>query len=112
MSVMKNLGFGSRTPPAYNPSAGMYGMMGGGGGAAGADAAYAPSGYSPDAGMYDMMGAGATTEEDEDFLSKLMAQLKKNGKKKGGGPDPYDVYQGMKPVQPFSIIGRPGLLGR
>src|SRR6187551_1561229 len=108
MSVLKNLGFGTRTPAAYTPSADMYSMMGGG--AAGADAAYAPSGYSPDAGMYDMMGAGAAPEEDEDFLKKLMAQLGKQGKgDKGKGQGLLDVYQGMQPVQPFSIIGRPRL---
>jgi hypothetical protein len=117
MSALKNLGFGTRTPAAYTPSADMYSMMGGGGVAAGADAAYAPSGYSPDAGMYDMMGAGGggLMDDPEDIKQKIADWLKKKGKKgdgQGQGQGLLDVYQGMRPVSPFSIIGRPNLQGR
>jgi hypothetical protein len=118
MSVLKNLGFGSRGKAAspYAPTPGMYAMMGD-------DSPYesyapedemegAPGVYVPSAGMEGMMGAGGDEGGTSfaDWKKKLAGFGKKQGKK-GGLLDPditQGVMQGMPRVAPFSIVGRGG----
>jgi len=117
MSALKNLGFGSsRVPFNHEPKWGVRGVDDYGGSLSQGWKYSEPDefgSYESSAAMPGAAYAGGPVDpavEDEDFLKKLMAQLGKQGKgDKGKGQGLLDVYQGMQPVQPFSIIGRPRL---